>query len=64
MQKESLRAKIINRNKGVTSLSDYAAGRNFRLVAVGSTPEEFEQLVRKDMQSMARLVETTGLSAE
>ena len=35
-----------------------------QLVAVGSTPEEFEQLVRKDMQSMARLVQATGLSAE
>ena len=35
-----------------------------QLVAEGSTPEEFEQLVRKDMQSMTRLVEATGLSAE
>ena len=35
-----------------------------QLVAVGSTQEEFEQLVRKDMQSMTRLVEATGLSAE
>ena len=35
-----------------------------QLVAVGSTPEAFEQLVRKDMQTMARLVQATGLSAE
>ena len=31
MKNDSLRAKIINRNKGVTSLRDYAEGWNFRL---------------------------------
>ena len=33
MKNDSLRAKIINRNKGVTSLRDYAEGWNFSLTA-------------------------------
>lgn len=34
------------------------------LVPIGSTPEQFERLVRRDMQSLGRLVEATGMSTE
>lgn len=34
------------------------------LVAVGSSPQEFERMVRAEMQEMARLVEATGLSVD
>ena len=34
------------------------------LVAVGSTPEEFERMVRSDTQEMAKLVEADGITID
>ena len=50
--------------KALASPEVHARLDGLQPLAVGSTPEEFEQLVRKDMQSMARLAEGTGLSGE
>ena len=38
MTNDFLREKIINRNKGVTSLRDYAEGWNFRLESIHEPP--------------------------
>src|SRR4051812_36211734 len=35
-----------------------------QLVPVGSTPEAFEQLVRRDLQKMGKLVEAAGITPE
>jgi tripartite-type tricarboxylate transporter receptor subunit TctC len=35
-----------------------------QLVPVGSTPEEFDRLVRKEMQEMAKLVEAAGITLD
>ncbi|MEN9418521.1 MAG: hypothetical protein RI988_2141 [Pseudomonadota bacterium] len=34
------------------------------LVPIGSTPEQFERLVRSEMQTLGRVVEATGMSTE
>lgn len=34
------------------------------LVPIGSTPEQFERLVRSEIQTLGRVVEATGMSTE